>query len=154
MSQYQQVAEQRQNRLALIVANNGPDDVVLSMRQADLVGVSPLGIQLPAGDTFEFTWYRHGELVWGPWFANCTLSTLSVYEWFNECGHDPRRLSPARSPMDACGVGSISGERRQRRDPLLYALVADLLDRAAHREEVCREEKIPPALVVAVDIDF
>jgi hypothetical protein len=149
-----QILEQNQHRLAAMLSNNGPDSVVLSMRAADVAAANPSGITLASGGLFKLTWQTEGEMVWGPWFASCTASQISVYEWINSCHLDPKRLSPVRSPMDACVTPRGPDRPGRRRDPLLYAMVAQMLADAARERPKCREvpQEIPSAIFIDLEI--
>jgi hypothetical protein len=105
MASYVQVAEYRPSRLSLLVANQGPDAIYLSTMWQDVQSATPGGIVIPANSDRTFAWPLLGEIVWGPWYANCTLSQLRVWEWFStpQLGDPP--YSPGKSPVETVTCG-------------------------------------------------
>lgn len=114
MSAFVQVAEYNEKRMALMVLNSGPDDVLLSTMQTDVTAIPPTGLLLPAGGDRLFTWVQLGEIVWGPFLATCTRSAIRVWEWVGTPQLGDPFFSPVRSTMDVLASGPVQCQVKQR----------------------------------------
>lgn len=98
--EYVQVAEYKQTRQALLIANQGPDAIYVSTKVAEVNTTTPQGIVIPAMTTWRFTWVIDGEITWGPWYASCTSSIMLVWEWIGTQVLGDPCYSPSKSPID------------------------------------------------------
>lgn len=76
----QQLCYYQPTRRSLIVANQGPDDIIISSQLGDVSRAVPVGITVLANRHIRMYYDRDGELVWQYWYASCTRSQVMVYE--------------------------------------------------------------------------
>lgn len=103
-----QLSEYRDTRMSLLIAVTGSDGIVISTSLADIALPTPLGIHIPASGDKLLTHVLHGEIIWYPWYANCTTSIITVWEWFCTPNIPGPSVTPVKTLCETTSFNPVS----------------------------------------------
>lgn len=101
-----QLSEYRETRLCLLITVNGSDDVFISTNPVDVTGTPKSGILIGAGENFVLTHVVHGEIIWYPWYASCSTSYITVWEWFCTPNIPGAVVTPSKTLCEATNINT------------------------------------------------